>query len=215
MNNFIKELADSFRKVAEEELHHCLVRNQKVPDHHGFIMQGTDKIYFVHLPMFHMENHRYQLIFTGDIPQSAIDKYKAAKAANPDQYYTLGHKDKMILDDMLKPGASWDAVIDVGIPQEGVPHVAEGFKISNIQILVKESLHSDKLDTTYPEQMPFYLYGTRDQQHIDHMLRCSPNIQLCSDRVKLSLRRRLTDRDLAVGVCAIFTNVRENALQPL
>lgn len=35
--------------------------------------------------------------------------------------------------------------------------------------------------------MPFYLYGTPSQQHIDHMLLVAPNTQLSAARVTLSL----------------------------
>jgi hypothetical protein len=33
--------------------------------------------------------------------------------------------------------------------------------------------------------MPFYLYGTKDQLHIDHALLVRPNIMLCGEQVKL------------------------------
>ena len=78
-------------------------------------MQGTKKLFLVHLPMFNMANHRYQLIITGDLPTNVMSKYQQARLDFPDQYFTLGNASKLTLDEMLK-NKKFDAVIDKGLP---------------------------------------------------------------------------------------------------
>jgi hypothetical protein len=113
--NFTREIADSLQKVIEEEVAMSRYRNEVTPDLHGFVMQGTKKLFLVHLPMFNMANHRYQLIITGDLPTNVMSKYQQARLDFPDQYFTLGNASKLTLDEMLK-NKKFDAVIDKGLP---------------------------------------------------------------------------------------------------
>src|SRR4051794_21882860 len=50
--NFLGTLADKFKVAAEEQMQAAVRRNVEFPHFHGFIMQGTDQICGVHLPMF-------------------------------------------------------------------------------------------------------------------------------------------------------------------
>jgi hypothetical protein len=113
--NFTRTIIDALRKVIEEEVATSVKWNTVSPDYHGFVMQGTDKLFLVHLPMFNMENHRYQLIISGDLSASDMAKYVEARKANPNQLYTLGNVDKDVLEDMLKKG-SFNVNVDKGLP---------------------------------------------------------------------------------------------------
>jgi len=113
--NFTREIADSLQKVIEEEVETSRYRNEVTPDLHGFVMQGTKKLFLVHLPMFNMANHRYQLIITGDLPTDAMNKYQQARVDFPDQYFTLGNASKETLSTMLA-NKKFNAVIDKGMP---------------------------------------------------------------------------------------------------
>jgi hypothetical protein len=62
--------------------------------------------------------------------------------------------------------------------------------------------------------MPFYLYGTEQQQHIDHMLLFAPNIQITSGNVNVTANPPLSPDLLTKGVIAIAQNVHERAQQP-
>jgi hypothetical protein len=73
--NFTREIADSLQKVVQEEVKTSRYRNEVTPDFHGFIMQGTKTLFLVHLAMFNMANHRYQLVITGDLPPAVMNKY--------------------------------------------------------------------------------------------------------------------------------------------
>jgi len=62
--------------------------------------------------------------------------------------------------------------------------------------------------------MPFYLFGTEQQQHIDHMLLKAPNAQLTAEQVSLDLGgQSLTADQLEKGVL-VFLDRHEIAMQP-
>ncbi|KAI5836929.1 hypothetical protein DFP73DRAFT_532317 [Morchella snyderi] len=130
------------------------------------------------------------------------------------EFFVLGNNKNSILPDLLKEGGSFKATIFEGLPSDHKP-LCTDFVVSNIHVVVDESLSSNALDTAYPAQMPFYLYGTAAQPHVDHVLGVSPSIQLNSDRVTLELAECLTQEQLAAGVVAIFTDVLENSMQPI
>lgn len=99
------------------------------------------------------------------------------------------------------------------------PHLFRGTIILqcdliNIRIIKNRSLVSKWRDTDYPSDFsPFYLYGTQDQQHIDHMLLKAPNAQLSSDNVDLVLDSQLSLSQLENGVL-LYLNFFERSMQP-
>ena len=94
--------------------------------------------------------------------------------------------------------------------------------MKNVPAIVKQvvkgrSLVSYYRDKAYPaKRMPFYLYGSKTEQNIDHILLRAPNIQLTADGIKPSgsLLKKLTNDQLASGVICCIDNVRETAMQP-
>jgi hypothetical protein len=113
--DFTAKLATALQDVIEEEVKISKFRNTVTPDMHGFIMQGTDKLHLVRLPMFNMANHRHQLIITGDIPPAKMDEYRKVRAALPQQYFTLGTAEATTLGDILRD-KKFKAVINKGLP---------------------------------------------------------------------------------------------------
>src|SRR4051812_25918562 len=60
------------------------------------------------------------------------------------------------------------------------------FQMTNVRVLKKRHLATAFQDVNYPvDYMPFYIYGTKQELHIDHMLLKSPSIQLSADNVEL------------------------------
>jgi hypothetical protein len=113
--NFTRQIADSLQKVIQEEVLISRYRNQVTPDFHGFLMQGTEKVFLVHLAMFNMANHRYQLIITGDLPDVVMQDYQQARLDFPNEYFILANKSKETLSDILE-NKTFKAVIDKGMP---------------------------------------------------------------------------------------------------
>lgn len=88
--------------------------------------------------------------------------------------------------------------------------------IATVKQVVKDrSLISYHRENSYPSRcMPFYLYGTKTEANIDHILLRAPNIQLTAERVKLQIDKPLSTDQLARGVICCLDSVREAALQP-
>lgn len=61
--------------------------------------------------------------------------------------------------------------------------------------------------------MPFYLYGTQNETHVDHLLLLAPNIQFSADQVQLDVEPPLTHEQKKTGVIA-FINRHEKSMQP-
>ncbi|RKK07899.1 hypothetical protein BFJ71_g193 [Fusarium oxysporum] len=211
---FLESLVTSFRKIAEEEVHHVLARNIEKPDIHGFVVQGHDKVYLVHIPMFNMAAHRWQVIITAELPGEVKELYQKLRKENPDKFYTIANVEPEKLGNLLESTGDVEFRMDDGIPADGAEPLAK-FKLSDIQVVVKRSMSYDDLDRKYPDRMPFYLYGSNAEANIDHVLRTSPNAQLSGDRVKLNLNPALSNEQLGKGVVSVLEDVYENSIQPL
>ncbi|KAH8081991.1 pyridoxal phosphate-dependent transferase [Cristinia sonorae] len=225
--NFVNTLADSFKSIANRIIQQsCIPRNTVVPDYHTFIMQGTDKVHLVALPVFQMANFRDQVIVAADIPDDILQAYATARAENPNVVFTLSTASEMTMSDILSTG-TFTANIDQGLPPSRASlsdptqtHFQTNVQVSNIRVIKNRSLDSTLLESTYPNQMPFYLYGTRKQQHIDHVLLCSPNVQLTADQVTLTIDPDSGiyepgfEQELAEGLVAVLDDVREVVMQP-
>ncbi|KAJ0143070.1 Uncharacterized protein HZ326_14117 [Fusarium oxysporum f. sp. albedinis] len=211
---FLESLVTSFRKIAEDEVQHVLARNIEKPDIHGFVVQGHDKVYLVHIPMFNMAAHRWQVIITAELPGEVKELYQKLRKENPDKFYTIANVEPEKLGNLLESTGDVEFRMDDGIPADGTEPLAK-FKLSDIQVVVKRSMSYDDLDRKYPDRMPFYLYGSNAEANIDHVLRTSPNAQLSGDRVKLNLNPALSDEQLGKGVVSVLEDVYENSIQPL
>ncbi|PNS20008.1 Polyadenylation factor subunit 2 [Sphaceloma murrayae] len=212
-SDMLQRIVADFKMIAQEELQHVKERDQPFPDKHGFVMQGTDKVHLVHLPMFYMANHRWQVIISGDLPYDVFNTYKTARQQNPDHFFVLGNTQENTLMDLIKEGGSFEAEMFMGLPSADNKHLAGPFTLKNVHVVVNESLSTSNLGP-YPAQMPFYLYGTSEQMHIDHLLLAAPDAQLNTDQISLKLDKTLSADQLANGVIAVFTDVHEASMQP-
>ncbi|KAL8393901.1 hypothetical protein RB595_003599 [Gaeumannomyces hyphopodioides] len=213
--DFMTSLANDFRRVAKRGVQRCVKRNRLTPDIHGFVAQGLESLFFVHIPMFNMANHRKQLVIAADLPPDVHAFYKEQRRANPGVVYTVANMEPDRLDDLLKPGAATKWRLDRGIPADGAPPLKQDFALTNIRAVVNQSMAYPALDREYPHKMPFYLYGSNVEMHLDHVLKTAPNAQISFDQVRASLSPALSDQQLSDGVVAVLDDVFERSLQPL
>lgn len=217
--DFMGAMVKDFRKVAERGVERCLVRNTRTPELHRFVMQGLEKVYFTHIAMFNKANHRKQLIIAADLPANVHARYKEEHGKNPGQSYTIVNMEKVKVGGLFKPDTASKLKfrLDKGIPADGsLPSpVEEGFALSNVRVVVDESMAFAALDHVYPAKMPFYLYGSKSEVHVDHVLKTAPNAQINADLVKTDLTAHLTDEQLKDGVVVVLDDVFEASLQPL
>ncbi|GBE87629.1 PLP-dependent transferase [Sparassis crispa] len=209
--DFVQKLADIFQGVLEDEVKNVVHRNTISPQRHAFIMQGTNNIYLVYRSLFHKANSRFQLIVSANIEDAAqLAQYQAARKANPTENYWLQTQREVPLSDILKNGTFTGTIRGKGLDLSEVV-------VSSIYVVKERPLDSMWRDQNYPaDSIPFYLYGSLQEQHVDHMLLQAPNAQLCADRVALSLAEvdRLTDENLRKGVLLFIEGLHEQAMQP-
>ncbi|KAF5380319.1 hypothetical protein D9757_007949 [Collybiopsis confluens] len=155
------EVLGILKEVIEQECRLSVYRNVLAEDYHVFVMQGTEQLFLVHLAMFNMENHR----------------------AHHYRYYPRGDDSPTTLETILQD-KEFDARIEpAGHGQQ--PAIAKG-RITGIKCIVQHKLNSKYL-TPYPtRKMPFYLYGSGSEFHVDHVYTASPNIQLSAEQVTIT-----------------------------
>lgn len=188
-------------------------------------MQGTDKVHLVYLPMFQMATYRQQLIMAVDLPPAVMKVYADARRDDPEAILCLHTEKDELLSDILERG-SFRAVVQKGLPKSHestdhpINHLAEGVDVSNVRVIKHRSLDPRLLESAYPERMPFYLYGTTEQQHIDHVLLSSPNAQLSASDIQLQFDDEQDlygpglQKEFELGLIAVFDDVREAGIQP-
>jgi hypothetical protein len=117
-NHLFADIASSLRQTIKEECQISLYRNTLTPAVHRFLMQGTDTVFLVYFSMFNMENHRTQLIITGQLPSEIMARYVQERARDPTKVFTLACEKQEMLDEMLQR-RDFRAVIHKGIPNPG------------------------------------------------------------------------------------------------
>jgi len=55
------------------------------PDQHAFVMCGTEALFLVHLTMFHMEEHCYQLVLRAHLTEQAMKTYVEDRKKHPNE----------------------------------------------------------------------------------------------------------------------------------
>jgi hypothetical protein len=208
-----------------------LWRNTPGADRHSFIVQGKTSLYFTHIPNFHSIRGRKQFIFSGDVPEDVLAKLHLLQEQFPGAVFTLHTVFEEDLDGLADKG-TFTAVIDEGVPKylgmylkgDG-EHTIPDFEVTNVKVIKNRILQSPYLDFEYPERMPFYLYGTLNQEEpeksdvqLDHIIRMAPNVSLSSSNVKLDVNYdhgnpQLAD-ELKKGAIVVFDRVFERALLP-
>jgi hypothetical protein len=90
-------------------------------------------------------------------------------------------------------------------------------EVTNIRVIKDRPLCSHHLDLAYPSRMPFYLYGTGRETHIDHILVKAPNAQLSAGEVTFELiegSESVFAGGLKSGLIAVADALPEHLMQP-
>ncbi|KAJ3505820.1 hypothetical protein NLJ89_g7216 [Agrocybe chaxingu] len=216
-HSLIKDLANTFKEAAKEEMKECQDRIATTPAHHSFVMQGTDKLFLSYISVFHIGNYRQQVVVTAELPADVMHAYVREVQDEPAALFTLT-TEKVLLSEVLFDGHC-KVSIHKGLNTKYPKLFFSDIQLTNITVIVNRSIAPKHLDKVYPEYMPFYLYGTEQQQHVDHMLLRAPNAQLTASGVVLILDKpipSLVDEDsgLLEGLIAVANTTREHAMQP-
>ncbi|KAI0205736.1 pyridoxal-dependent decarboxylase domain-containing protein [Astrocystis sublimbata] len=210
--NFTNDLADVFFNVVAAETEVVRKRNTLAPDFHSFLIQGTEPIYLIHLPMFHVANHRQQLIVSAEFDKTSKDKYVAMKTSYPAEPMILVTQNKTMLKDVTENHGKFKAQI---MTKES------GIILRDIEVTLKHTVVSRPLNSKYrlPKYpstcMPFYLYGNDNEVNIDHVITRAPNTQLSAGRCKLEWYKPQESAVWDKPLILLLEDVREAAMQPL
>ncbi|KAJ3507603.1 hypothetical protein NLJ89_g6212 [Agrocybe chaxingu] len=216
-HSLVKSLAETFKEAAKEEIKECEARISVSKAHHSFVMQGADKLFLSYISMFHIGNYRQQVVLTAELPTDIMRAYAKHVEEEPATLFTLT-TEKAMLPKILSSGHC-KASIHKGLNTKQLKLFFSNVQLTNIKVIVNRSIAPKHLDKVYPEEMPFYLYGTKHQQHIDHMLLHAPNIQLSASRVLFTLDKPIPafvngDGNMLSGLIAIANTTHEGAMQP-
>ncbi|KAI0051057.1 PLP-dependent transferase [Auriscalpium vulgare] len=212
--NFEKVLADAFRETAEEEVKVSLNRNKPTPALHAFILQGVESLHLVHMPCFSSASQRRQSIWSCQLPDSAREKYLVAKKQDPSAVFIAVTVEPEELSSAVRRKNL--RMLVSKLTEDGSQPIVET-QVSQIVVIKSRQLNSRYLDHSYPSKMPFYLYGSPEDMHIDHMLLRAPNAQISASGVSVEL----IDGDQAAfaaglkkGLIAVVDSLPEDVMQP-
>ncbi|KAI8630680.1 pyridoxal-dependent decarboxylase domain-containing protein [Xylariaceae sp. FL1651] len=209
--NFTNQLAEIFYETVATETEVVRKRNTLAPDLHSFLVQGTEQIYLIHLPMFHVANHRQQLIVSVDFDEKSKAKYVAMKTSRPSEPMILVTQNKTMLKDVVENNGSFKAQI---MTKES------GIILRDINVMFRKTNVSRPLNSKWrlkvypPTFMPFYLYGTPNEANIDHVITRAPNTQLSAGRCKLKWYKEQDPAIWDKPLVLLLEDVREAPMQP-
>ncbi|KAI8949332.1 pyridoxal-dependent decarboxylase domain-containing protein [Xylaria longipes] len=209
--NFTNKMAQILYDTVAAETEVVRKRNTLAPDFHNFLIQGTESIYLIHLPMFHVANHRQQLIVAAEFDARSKDKYVAMKKSCPSEPMILVTQNKTMLKEVVENNGRFKAQIMT--KESGI--ILQDIDVTFRQTVVSRPLNSKyRLEHYPPTFMPFYLYGSEKEANIDHVITRAPNSQLSAGRCKLEWHEAQDPAIWNKPLVLLLEDVREAPMQP-
>lgn len=186
-NYFIGNIMDALEDIIEQEVRTTRERNRRGKHVAKFLMQGTDKVFLTLQTSFHCANLRQQLIVSAELDGKLKDPYLKLKNEFAEKSLILESINPIDLHEKTDNlPFEFEAKIWEKEDKDRVKPIAKG-TVKVTSIVQSRPLNSEYREKKYPEDfMPFYLYGTPEQQHISHMLLRAPNIALSAGNVTLT-----------------------------
>jgi hypothetical protein len=151
------------------------------PNSHGMFMLGTTTLYLCHMPMFNMEDHRYQLTLQAHLDPASMAAYLADKAQHPGEAYNLINPDnfKFTLPDVVTGAIpSYPAMVYRGYSNAGGgtpgPQIIGNATVYVDRIVLYRPLNQD---IPRPAHLTYILFGDGKEAHLDHYLAVDPDFQ--------------------------------------
>lgn len=151
------------------------------PNKHGMFMLGTTTLYLCHMPMFHHQDHRYQLTLQAHLDAASMAAYLEDKARNTGVAYNLINleSDPFILPDVANGGVtSFPAQVfrgysnaDGGTPG---PQILANATVFIDRVVVFRGLDDD---IPRPDHLTYVLFGDGEEAHLDHYIAREPDFQ--------------------------------------
>lgn len=170
------------------------------PDVHGFVMVGIETLFVYHLPMFLMQNHRYQLILQVNLPQYAMQQYISDRRQHPNEVYIFNNvPEDLITLPQISNGqlTSFLADISRGAPGPDGPNPAF---IHNVRATIERVVYFRPFDDNlnYPTYLSYVLFGAGNEAHMAHFLTKFPDFDQVLDLAEVPIW--LPPQQLEAGV---------------
>lgn len=148
---------------------------------HAFIMVGEETLFLVHMTMFHMEEHCYQIVLRAQLPSEVMTQFREWRRQKPEQAYFLANLKESALDiPQLASGqlSSFDAEIFEGIPDRSPPSAPKGQyekwpwtqppAIAKVRVSVERVVYFRHFDFNfdYPKHLTYVLFGAGNEAHM-------------------------------------------------
>ncbi|KAF7179940.1 hypothetical protein CNMCM7691_008992 [Aspergillus felis] len=182
--DFVGRLMKDFEKVIIEKVQVCRERNKKGSRNVKFLVQGNTKVFLVLQTSFHWATLRQQVIVEGQLDDRLHEKYTGLRTDYPGDTIILESEKEIDLEAELKKLASGSTSFGAEIYRKTDPDTHYTGSVTLTHVVKSRPLNSIYRDLEYPpEYMPFYLYGTKEEKHITHMLLKAPNAALSASNV--------------------------------
>ncbi|HKG89585.1 MAG TPA: hypothetical protein VKA95_14790, partial [Nitrososphaeraceae archaeon] len=79
--------------------------SKQMPNFHGFLMMGTEKLFSCHLPMYFMPDHSFQVILEIELADNDIGTYRKTKKENPGKPLIVMNNTDMLLEELVNSGS--------------------------------------------------------------------------------------------------------------
>jgi len=148
---------------------------------HAFIMVGSETLFLVHMTMFHMEEHCYQIVLRARLPPEVMKQFRSWRAAKPEQSYFLANLTESAMDvPQLASGqlTSFMAEIFEGIPDRSPPNGPKGIYsvwpwteppvVKRVKVIVERVVYFRHFDFNfeYPRHQTYVLFGAGKEAHM-------------------------------------------------
>jgi hypothetical protein len=209
-----------------------VAHNKSLSGLRAFVLQGSGPVSLVHMACFGTASQRRQCILEGKLSDAGLKAYLHAKRTDPTSTYlvsTLEREElsaiirretfKCMISKLTSDGYLFHYQPVWSLLMSSVRSVLAVVKaeVTNIRVIKDRPLSSRHLDVAYPSRMPFYLYGTRQEIHIDHILVQAPNAQLSAGEVTYELiegSESVVSEGLENGLIAVSDALPEHLMQP-
>ncbi len=142
---------------------------------HAFIMVGKKTLFLVHMTMFHMEEHCYQIVLHARLPPEEMKRFREWREQDPDQTYFLANLAESAFDvPQIASGKITSFMADVfkGIPPKDDytewPWTGQAPVIAKVRVTVERVVYFRHFDFNfeYPRDLTYVLFGAGDEAHM-------------------------------------------------
>lgn len=142
---------------------------------HAFIMVGTKTLFLVHMTMFHMEEHCYQIVLRARLPDADMKRFRQWRRRDPAQAYFLANLAESPMDvPQLATGefTSFTAEVFKGIPPQELyedwPWEGQEPAMAKVRVRVERVVYFRHFDYNfdYPRNLTYVLFGDGDEAHM-------------------------------------------------